>query len=108
MMKVKLVKGRTLRINGIDKTFYSDKVTKVNKKEYDLIKDDNRLQLIGGSSDKEDDEEEKEPRKYTESELKKMSAKEQKEVIEALGRDSSLTSNEKERINLILDVQSAF
>lgn len=49
--------------------------------------------------------EDNEPQAYTESSLKKLSAAEQREVIEELGGNAEDTNNEDERIALILQLQ---
>lgn len=41
--------------------------------------------------------------KYTEAILKKLSAEEQKEIVEELGGDLSEITNEEKRINFILE-----
>lgn len=43
--------------------------------------------------------------KYTEAILKKLSADEQKEIVEELGGDLSEITNEEKRINFILEKQ---
>lgn len=98
MPKVQYKKNQGALHIGGGRFFYAGEPVVVEKEEADdLISKHKDLELV----------EEEDTTSYTKTALKKLNADQQKDIIVGLGGDPETTSNEDERIDVILQLQAA-
>lgn len=113
MAKVEYNKSKGVLHIGDGRFFHAGHPVEVDDKDKLLSKfkdltsssDDGNESDDKEESDEEKEEEEEPSDKHTESSLKKLNAEEQKDLIEELGGDVEETSNQEDRISLILQLQ---